>query len=97
MTFDLNVFMKIGPVASGLLIALLYWGYRTKAKKNASLEDVFTVGITASSFPSGFLFIASAFDSSLLVKVSEAPVYIAFAGIAVLFIAVKTVREKSKA
>lgn len=89
--------MKIGPVAAGLLVALLYWAYRSKMQKSTSLEDFFVVGITGSSFPSGFLFIASAFDSTLLTRVSEAPVYIALAGCAVLYIAAKTVREKSEA
>lgn len=97
MTFDLNLLMKVGPVASGLLVALLYWAFRTYKQKKTQLEDFFIVGMTGSSFPSGFLFIASAFDSSLLARVSEAPVYIALAGCAVLYIAVKTVREKSVA
>lgn len=97
MTFDLNFVMKVGPVAAGLLVALLYWGYRASKQKNTSLEDFFVVGITGSSFPSGFLFIAAAFDSTLLSRVAEAPVYIALAGCAVLYIAIKTVREKSVA
>lgn len=97
MNFDLNTLMKVGPVMAGLLVALLYWAYRSKNQKATSLEDFFVVGITGSSFPSGFLFIAAAFDSSLLVRVSEAPVYIALAGCAVLYIAAKTVREKSAA
>jgi hypothetical protein len=97
MTFDLNFLMKVGPVAAGLLIALLYWAYRATKQKKTSLEDFFVVGMTGSSFPSGFLFIASAFDPTLLTRVSEAPVYIALAGCAVLYIALKTVREKSVA
>lgn len=95
MTFEL--LMKIGPVTAGLLVAMIYWAYRVKVQKKTSLEDFFVVGITSSSLPSGFLFIASAFDSSLLARVSEAPVYIALAGCAILYIAIKTVREKSVA
>lgn len=97
MTFDLDFIMKTSPVTSGLLIALFYWAYRAKKGKKTSLEDFFVVGITGSSFPSGLLFIASAFDSTLLARVSETPVYIALAGCAVLYIAIKTVREKSVA
>ena len=97
MTFDLNLFMKIGPVASGLIVAILYWIYRTKKKKITSLEDFFIVGITASAFPSGILLIAAAFDSTLLSKMSDAPIYIALAGCAVLYITIKTVREKGVA
>ena len=97
MIFDLNFLMKVGPVASGVVVGLLYWGYRTLKQKKTSLEDFFVVGITGSSFPSGCLFVAAAFDSTLLTRMSEAPVYIALAGFAVLYIAVKTVREKSVA
>lgn len=97
MTFDLNFLMKVGPVGAGLLVALGYWCYRAKNQRRTSLEDFFVVGITGSSFPSGFLFIAAAFDSTLLARVSEAPVYIALAGCAVLYIAGKTVREKASA
>lgn len=69
--------------------------YRAMIGKKTTVEDFFVVGITGSSIPSGFLFIASAFDPMLLARVSEAPVYIALAGCAVLYIAGKTVREKS--
>lgn len=62
-----------------------------------TVEDMFIVGITGSSFPSGALFVWTAFDPELLSKVSEAPVYIGIAGLAVLYIAGKTVREKSSA
>lgn len=97
MAFDLNFLMKIGPVASGLVVTFVYWVYRAFKQKRTSLEDFFVVGITGSSFPSGILFIAAAFDSTLLTRVSEAPVYIALAGCAVLYITIKTVREKSLA
>lgn len=76
---------------------LTVWGYRALKSKPVTVEDMFVVGITGSSFPSGVLFIFAAFDSSMLVKVSEAPVYIGIAGCAVLYITGKTVREKTKA
>jgi hypothetical protein len=97
MSFDLNLFVKIGPVASGLLVMLVCWAYRWHKSKPVTVEDMFVVGITSSSFPSGLIFIGAAFDPNLLAKVSEAPVYIGIAGCAVLYIAGKTVREKSAA
>ncbi len=97
MNFDLNTLVKVGPALSGLIVALLFWLYRWKNAKAVSLEDIFIVGITGSSFPSGVLFVVAAFDSTLLVQVSEAPVYIALAGCAVLYVAGKTVMEKGGA
>lgn len=92
MTFE--AMLKFGPVASGLLVAVLVWCARQIRSRQTSLEDFFVVGLTASSFPSGILFVVAAFDPVLLAKVSEAPVYIALAGAAILYIAVKTIREK---
>lgn len=97
MTFDLNIVMKVSPVVCGLLVGCICWICRAKNQKKTTVEDFFVIGITGSSIPSGVLFIASAFDSTLLARVSEAPVYIALAGCAVLYIAVKTVLEKSVA
>ena len=97
MNFDLNTVIKVSPVVSGLVVMLLCWGYRWKKSKPVTVEDLFVVGITGSSFPSGLLFVLAAFDPTLLGKVSEAPVYIGIAGCAVLYIAGKTVREKSAA
>lgn len=97
MNFDLNTIIKVSPVFSGLVITLIYWLYRWNKSKTVELEDMFIVGITGSSFPSGILFIVAAFDPTLLEKVSEAPVYIAIAGCAVLYIAGKTLKEKSTA
>lgn len=97
MTFDLNTYTRIGPVVSGLTVMLLCWGYRWIKSKPVTVEDLFIIGTTGSSFPSGVLFVLAAFDPSLLAQVSEAPVYIGIAGCAVLYIAGKTVREKGGA
>jgi len=97
MTFDLNTCIKVAPVVCGLIVMLTAWGYRVLKSKPVTVEDMFVVGITGSSFPSGVFFILAAFDSSMLVKVSEAPVYIGIAGCAVLYITGKTVREKTTA
>lgn len=97
MSFDLNAFVKIGPVVSGLVVMLICWAYRWCKSKTVTVEDMFVVGITGSSFPSGLIFIGAAFEPTLLAKVSEAPVYIGIAGCAVLYIAGKTLREKSAA
>ena len=80
MSFDLNVFVRIGPVISGLVVMLVCWAYRWRKSKPVTVEDMFV-----------------AFEPTLLAKVSEAPVYIGIAGCAVLYIAGKTVREKSAA
>lgn len=94
MTFDLDLFMRVSPVVSGLVVASLFWRHRFIKEKKTSLEDFFIVAIAGSSFPSGFLIVASAFNPTLLTKLSDSPIYIALAGCAVIYIACKTVKEK---
>ena len=97
MNFDLNTIIKLGPLVSGLVVMFFCWAYRWTKSKPVTVEDMFVIGITGSSFPSGILFVAAAFDASLLAKVSEAPVYMGIAGCAVLYITGKTIREKTSA
>lgn len=98
MSFDINWVIKFGPAVSAVIVAIVYWGYRTYKDKSNSLEDIFIVGISGSSFPSGFLFIYGALiDASVVAKLSEAPVYIALGGFAMLYIAGKTLKEKISA
>jgi hypothetical protein len=95
--FDFATIIKLSPVVSAALVAAGYWFFRWKKAKRVTLEDVFVVGITGSSFPSGVLFICAAIEPTVLSKVSEAPVYTALAGFAVIYIAAKTIRERSAA
>jgi uncharacterized protein YcgL (UPF0745 family) len=95
MTFEINTMIKLGPVFSGVLVAIIYLLARWLKQKPHSLEDIFVVGITGSSFPSGLIFIyAALIDGSIISQLSEAPVYIALAGFAILYIAWKTVKDK---
>lgn len=45
--------------------------------------------LAASSLPTGVLLLASAFDKSLLVHVSDSGIYVAAAGVALLFVGIK--------
>ena len=54
-----------------------------------TLEMVVSKLLAASSLPTGVLLLASAFDKSLLVHVSDSGVYVAAAGVALLFVGIK--------
>lgn len=95
MSFDLDSFVRLSPVISGLLVALVYWLVRLYRKTSHQLDDVFVVGITGSSLPSGVVLVyAAVFDINVITKLSYAPIYIALAGIAVLYLASRTIKDK---
>ncbi len=95
MSFD--SFVKFSPVVFGLLIALIYWLVRLYKQVPHKLDDVFVVGITGSSLPSGAVLIyAAVFDINVISKLSYAPIYVALAGVAVLYLAVRTIKDKLK-
>lgn len=95
MSFDFDSFVKLSPVLSGLFVAIVYWLVRLYKKTPHQLDDVFVVGITGSSLPSGVVLIyAAVFDINVITKLSYAPIYVALAGIAVLYLASKTIKDK---
>ncbi|MDO9282442.1 MAG: hypothetical protein Q7T88_08690 [Methylotenera sp.] len=95
MSFSMDSFLKLAPVISGLLVALVYWLVRLHRKTTHKLDDIFTVGITGSSLPSAFvLMYAAVFDINVIAKLSAAPIYVALAGVAVLYLACRTIKDK---
>jgi len=60
-----------------------------------SLGDLLVVGLAGSAVPTGLLLIYAAFDETIIPKLSDAGLYIAFAGAALLVIFGQTFREKA--
>jgi len=90
----LEQFIRFGPTICGLLAFLFLWIARHRRKKNISLSNLFVVGASASSLPTGALLIYGAFDNSVIHKLADAGVYIAFAGAALFVIFYLTIKEK---
>lgn len=95
MDFDLiKSAMQWLPAASGLAFAAFYWHNRTRRKeKPFEIEGVFVVGLSGSAVPPGLLCIAAPFAPDALALIQEAKTYLAFAGIALIYISIKTLRE----
>ncbi|MES9898557.1 MAG: hypothetical protein ABW148_05990 [Sedimenticola sp.] len=96
MTPDiLSNIIKYGPVICGLLsfFSLVAINYKKNRKNN--LGDLLVVGLAGSSVPTGLLLIYGAFDGSVIPKLSDAGIYIAFAGAALLIIFGQTFKEKA--
>ncbi|NQY53900.1 MAG: hypothetical protein HRT42_10065 [Campylobacteraceae bacterium] len=95
MTPDfLDDIIKYGATSFGLLsfFALVCLNYKKDRKNN--LADLLVVGLAGSSVPTGLLLIYGAFDSSVIERLSDAGIYIAFAGAALLIIFGQTFKEK---
>lgn len=86
--------IQFGPIVCGLFAFFTLWGVHHYKGKEISLSNLFVVGATASSLPTAFLLIYGAFDNSIIEKLTDAGVYIAFAGAALLVIFYLTVKEK---
>jgi hypothetical protein len=56
-----------------------------------TLESVVLKLLAASTIPTGILLLACAFDTSLLRHVSDVGIYVAAAGVALLFVGVKEI------
>ncbi|EOY5687729.1 hypothetical protein ACP7IB_003462 [Vibrio cholerae] len=87
-------FIKLGPICFALLAVFLFVGCKFYQKKKIEFIDIFVVGTAGSSAPSGLLLIYAAFDQSIVTKISDSNVYIAFVGIALLYVAALTVKDK---
>lgn len=95
MSFDFDSFVNLSPDISGLLIAFLYWIVRLNRKTPLQLDDVFVVGMTGSSLPSGVVLVyVSAFNINVIIYMSYAPIHVALAGIAIHYLASRTIKDK---
>lgn len=93
---SLDQFIKLGPICCALLAILIFICFKLKQGEKIEFIDIFVVGTAGSSAPSGVLLIYAAFDQSVVSKISDSNVYIAFAGIALLYVAALTVKDKFK-
>lgn len=91
---DVDTIIKLGPSACGLLslVVLLIINIFTKRKND--LGDLLVVALAGSSIPTGVLLIYGAFVVEVIPKLSDAGIYIGFAGVALLLIFVQTFKEK---
>jgi hypothetical protein len=94
LTFDM--LLKYGSITCALLSTIIYLSFRFLSRKKFDYIDIFTVGTAGSSLPSGGLLIYGAFDPTIIQKISDSNVYIAFAGIALLYVGLGTVKQKIK-
>lgn len=90
----LDQVVSLGPICLALLTVIIFVINKLHKKNKIEFIDLFVVGTAGSSVPSGGLLIYAAFDNSVVAKISDSNVYIAFAGIALLYVAITTVKEK---
>lgn len=91
----LGVIIKYGPVVCGLISFFSLVAINHKKDRKNNLGDLLVVGLAGSSVPTGILLIYGAFDVTVIPKLSDAGIYIAFAGAALLIIFCQTFKEKA--
>jgi len=95
-TLTLERFITFGPVTFGLLFFVGFFIYQFYKKKPHDLAELFVVGVAGSSLPTAILMVYGAFDTAVIQKLADSHVYIAFAGLSLLYITYATVKEKAK-
>ncbi|CAE6894334.1 conserved membrane protein of unknown function [Ectopseudomonas oleovorans] len=91
----LDVAIKFGPTICGLISFFALAGINHRKNRKNNLGDLLVVGLAGSSVPTGVLLIYGAFNSDVIPRLSDAGIYIAFAGAALLIIFGQTFREKA--
>lgn len=94
MSLNLDNIIRIAPAAAGILVFISFMLIKIFRKQNCELYDAMVVGLTGGSIPTGCFLVYAAFDASMMTKLTDSPMYIAFAGLAVLYIAVMSIKEK---
>jgi hypothetical protein len=92
----LERFIAFGPVSFGLIFFFGLFIYQFCKDKKHNLGELFIVGIAGSSLPTAMVMIYGAYDTTVIQKLSDSHVYIAFAGASLIFITYATVKEKIK-
>lgn len=94
MTLRIDVLVRYGSITLGIIFFLIPMYINRKTKKKNILADLIIIGLSGSLVPTGLALIYCAFDPSNLVKLSDAGIYIAFSGLALLYIAFTTIKSK---
>jgi hypothetical protein len=83
-------------VIFGLLaFAGIYISNRIRGKTN-HLDDLLMRMLSASAIPTGLLLLLCAFDTTLLQKIEGLNIYIALAGLALIYVSLKAVFTNNK-
>lgn len=96
MTLSIDVLVKYGSITSGIVFFLISIFISRKQNKKDNLTDFIVTGATGSLIPTGLALIYCAFKPSELSKLTNSGIYIAFSGLALLYIAYSTIKAKLK-
>jgi len=94
MTLSIDVLVKYGSIILGIVFFLIPFFIGRNRNKKFTLTDLLVIGVSASSVPTGLALIYCAFKPSELSKLTNVGTYIAFAGLALLYIAVSAIKTK---
>jgi hypothetical protein len=89
-----DTLIKVTQIVMVILCFLVVLICALRRKEKPDLANLMVAGISGASIPMGAALVWAAFDLEVLNRFSQSPIYVAFAGCAVLYIAVRTVWEK---
>ncbi|EKO3793831.1 hypothetical protein HAR83_003281 [Vibrio metschnikovii] len=95
MTLSVDLVIKYGSITCFLLAVTFMVIINLAKKRQQNLGDLLVIGLAGSAVPTGFLLIYGAYDKDVIPKLSDAGIYLAFAGVALLIIFAQTLKEKA--
>lgn len=90
LALNLEGYINHATVIFGILGFLYTWYKLRKKLREVKLENLLIGAFTGSTIPTGLVLIWSAFDQSIILKLEGLNMHIAAAGLALLFIAYKS-------
>ena|SRR5665213_1855431 len=88
--------IKYGPLTIALVSLVAWFAWKYLKKEPCRLEDILIVFMSGASMPTAVLLICSGFNKELLSKVSDAGIYMGLAGVALLYVGVRNLRDTFK-
>ena len=91
---NLSLLLEVSTVLAGVLSFIILWIANLRAGRHNRLDALISAGVAGSSVPTGMVLIYCAFFPSAIAKLSGINVYVAFAGLALIFVAGKAIKEQ---
>lgn len=92
----MKYFLSIVTIIFGILAFVLALLVSWRLGRRSSLSRLLGASMGASAIPIGVVFIYCAFDPTALAEISNASIYVALAGLAVIFVGCRSFAEQAE-
>lgn len=88
---DLQLILQASTALCGIVSFVLVWVQDWRSARETTLDRPVLAGIAGTSIPTGLVLIYGAFDATVIQELVTLRVYLALAGLVLIFVAIKTI------